>query len=219
MTSPSQQNSVNTELTMDPSSSFETELPYALDEYQMINPYIFAIVEFDNSDGNHRIPIVETFSSQDADYWMHHDIYGNENSLGSAFIDEHTPLKTGSNHLLVNGHSSYSDSRMFTFMLHYADATYFNENPTFKLITDLGIENYSVISFAHYPMQQEIHTSALFLNTQIDAIDIRDYLVEDEPYIVHYRDGNYSASNYISFVTCDQEDKNNRYILFARSEH
>lgn len=195
-----------------------TSMPYGLDEYQKINPYVFAIVEFDNTDGVHRIPVIETFSSLDGDYWMNHDVYGNQDTLGSAFVDEHTPLNDDFNHILINGHSSFDDSRMFTFMLHYADSDYFNDNPSFKLISDLGVENYTIISFAHYPMEQSIHTTGIFLNSRIQVADIKNYQIEDEPYIVHWRDANYSASRYISFVTCDQKDKSNRYILFARSD-
>ena len=165
-----------------------TSLPYGLDEFQAINPYVMAIVHFENSDGTYRVPVVETFSTADADYWMSHDIYGNPSSLGSAFVDEHTPNQDSSNHLLINGHSSYSNQRMFTFMLNYRSADYFNANSTFRWIDDLGSSTYTIISFAHYPMNESIQTAAVFLNTHIDATALNQYLIQDEPYILHKRD-------------------------------
>ena len=190
--------------------------PYSLDEYQQINPYIVAIVEFENSDGTHRIPVIETFSSKDGDYWSSHAYDGSPSTLGSAFIDEHTPWNEG-NHLLINGHSSYNDQRMFTFMLHYQQADYFNANPTFKWIDDLGVTTYTVYAFAHYPMDTSIQTTGMFLQNDISSIDLVDYLDIDRPYILHQRDADTSASRYLSFVTCDQDDKTNRYILLAYS--
>ena len=193
-----------------------TSRPYGLDEFQAINPYVMAIVHFENSDGTYRVPVVETFSTADADYWMSHDIYGNPSSLGSAFVDEHTPNQDSSNHLLINGHSSFSNQRMFTFMLNYRSADYFNANSTFRWIDDLGSSTYTIIAFAHYPMNESIQTAAVFLNTHIDATALNQYLIQDEPYILHKRDIDLSADRYLSFVTCDQDDKSNRYILIAR---
>ncbi len=195
-----------------------TSVPYGLDEFQTINPYIVAIVDFENTDGTYRIPIVETFSSTDADFWMSHDIYGNPSTLGSAFIDEHTPLQIGSNHLLINGHSSYSNQRMFTFMLNYQTVNYFNANSTFTWIDDLGSSTYTIVAFAHYPMNESIQTTAVFLNTHIDATALKQYLIQDESYILHKRDIDLTADRYLSFVTCDQQDKSNRYILIARKD-
>ena len=195
---------------------FEIKNPYyTLNDYQAINPYVFGMLIFEDESITRRIPVVEAKSETMADYWMSHNVFNEADSLGSAFLDAQTPLNQGNNYR-INGHASYANSRMFTFVQKYKDQQYFQNNPTFNFEDNLGTSRYEVIFMANYDVSQEIAYGAYWLNNQLSKENVMQLLQMDEKQIIHQREVNLATDGkYITLVTCDMNNENYRYVLFA----
>lgn len=70
---------------------------------------------------------------EDNEYYLTHDVMGNENIFGAVFLDYRNEPKD--RHLMLHGHSSYDD-QMFTFLKNYLEEMYLVENPTFTFYLD-----------------------------------------------------------------------------------
>lgn len=108
----------------------KNEKPKTLQEWQLINDDVIFLLKFQDADILHSIPVVYT---DDGDYCMKHNVYGNYDTMGAVFIEEQCSQIEASNNYLINGHSSKTRKWSFTFFKNFVRKSYFDANSEFIL--------------------------------------------------------------------------------------
>lgn len=178
------------------------------------NQDIIFYLEFDNDDQYHLIPIVYT---ENGDYYMLHDINGNYDTMGTCFMEKEIVDINISNNYIINGHSSLTKNRNFTFLKNYADIDYFNHNNTFKLIdTNNNSYTYQIIGLASFDLMDE-NTYLDWYNSYFKDYDEFNNIMNNTlPYFINHIEGfSYHGQQLITLITCDMTKEDTRYVLFA----
>lgn len=115
--------------------SNETELPNVVMEnplgtMQEINEDVIAWIQMEDTVIDY--PVVQ---GDDNDYYLNHDIYGNYTACGSIFMDARNDMELPMENIILYGHRMNDDS-MFGELIRFTDEKFFNEHPTFRLITE-----------------------------------------------------------------------------------
>ena len=79
------------------------------------------------------------------DYYLHYDIYNNENINGAAFLDYRTNIRD-SKKLLIYGHSNIEETLPFVKIVGYNNKDFMDKNPYIYLIDSNGSRKYEVFS-------------------------------------------------------------------------
>lgn len=197
---------------------FESEdyIPTTLSDYQSINDSVKAMLVFNDNQMIRHIPIVNSSSQQQSQYWMNHNIYGEYDTLGSAFFDENTPFDQQCSNHIIHGHSSYHHSRMFTFLRNYLDGLYFDQYPTFEYHTNSSVDTYKVIAIGLYDVEIDTTYNAIWITADITKEDIELCLLEDKDQWVNTRSLTTEPLKLLTLITCDMENEANRIVLIAQ---
>ncbi len=151
-------------------------------------------------------PVVQ---GEDNDYYLHHDLNGDDSASGTIFLDYADQVDFSTLHNLFYGHHM-RDGSMFKDICKYKDQAYFDEHKEILL----------------YTPDREIRLQALAaLCTTSDAIRRKtEFTSEDEfsAYIQQMTEGASASSpaegtitRLYSFVTCSYEFDDARTILYA----
>ncbi len=90
-------------------------------------------------------PVV--FASEDkTDYYLTHNIDGEEDKNGALFIDYRTELTEDSKVVVINGHNMKSTGLMFHELKEYKTLSFYQNNPVFTFDTVFGDGEYKIIS-------------------------------------------------------------------------
>lgn len=90
-------------------------------------------------------PVV--FATEDkTDYYLTHNVDGEEDKNGALFIDYRTELTENSKVVLINGHNMKSTGLMFHELKEYKTLSFYQENPVFTFDTVYGDGEYKIIS-------------------------------------------------------------------------
>ncbi len=147
---------------------------------------------------------------EDNDYYLHHDLDGEESSSGTIFLDYADEEDFSSLHNIFYGHHM-KDGSMFKDICRYKEQSYFDEHEEIIL----------------YTPDREIHLKALaVVCTTPDAIRRRTEFASDEEFSTYIQqmteDASASSSteqqditHLYSFVTCSYEFNDARTILYA----
>ena len=87
-------------------------------------------------------PVVQT---TDDEYYLNHRFDGSKSSAGTFFADKASAPAFKTPCTVVYGHTR-KDGSMFHPLLKYKDREFFNDHPSFKVITEDGEKDYQVIS-------------------------------------------------------------------------
>ena len=117
----------------------EIEIPKLREEYN--NPDIVAYLEIPKV---LKEPIVQT---EDNDYYLHNDIYRNENIIGASFLDYRNNLSKDKK-LLIYSHSDPEGTLPFVQLTNYNNEEFFRENRYIFLTDSSKRRKYEV--FASY---------------------------------------------------------------------
>ena len=99
---------------------------------------------------------------------------------------------------------------------NYADAAYFKANPTFTLIDKNGEHTCNIISFASYDVSKDDTYMGWYNNRFSNAQAVENMLKESKPYVLqHKSDFKYDGGQLLTLVTCDMEQADTRYVVFA----
>lgn len=184
-----------------------------LEDWQKINPDIFCLLQFFASDIIHQIPVIYT---DDGDYYMLHDPFGNYDTMGSIFMEKQLCPKDISNNFIINGHSSKTKNWNFTFLKNYVDPVYFQEHPEFLLIDDKGSHHYRIISFSEYDLDAQSTYLDWHNNYFASYEQLKTMLDASLPYVINRINGfYYQDQQLITLVTCNMQKPNSRYVLLA----
>lgn len=90
-------------------------------------------------------PVV--FATEDkTDYYLTHNVDGEEDKNGALFIDYRTELTEDSKVVVINGHNMKSTGLMFHELKEYKTLSFYQENPVFTFDTIYGDGEYKIIS-------------------------------------------------------------------------
>ena len=118
----------------------ETALSIDFDALREINP---DVVGWILSEGNAiSYPVVQ---GEDNDYYLTHLFDGEQNKLGSVFMDFRSSGDFSDSNTVLYGHNM-RDGSMFSALTNYADQSYYDRFPAMTLYTPEG--NYTVELFA-----------------------------------------------------------------------
>lgn len=197
---------------------FESErfVPTTIQDYQSINDSVKAMLVFNDNQMIRHIPVMNSSSEQQSLYWMNHNIYGEFDTLGSAFFDENTPFDQSCTNHIIHGHSSYHHSRMFTFLRNYLDGLYFDQYPTFEYHTYFGIDTYQVIAVGLYDVEIDATYNAIWITSDITKEDIELCFQEDSDQWINTRSLTDDKLHLLTLITCDMENEANRIVLIAQ---
>lgn len=118
------------------------EINPKFDEYIKINPDIVGYIKIEET--NIDFPVVY---SGDNDYYLKHDIYGNETKYGAIFMDETNHGAVLAKNTIIHGHSFENDDSMFADLEKYKDKDFFSNNKTIifnNLYSDMEWEVFAV---------------------------------------------------------------------------
>lgn len=178
------------------------------------NKDIIFYLEFANNDQYHLIPIVYT---DNADYYMLHDLNGNYDTIGTCFMEKEIVDITTANNYIINGHSSLTKDRNFTFLKNYCDPDYFNTNTTFTLI-DLNEDRfeYQIIGIASFDLTNEDTYLDWYSSYFKDYYEFNTIMNNTLPYFINHIEGfSYHNQQLITLITCDMNKEDTRFVLFA----
>lgn len=189
------------------------EKPKTLLEWQEINNDVVFLLKFQDADILHSIPVVYT---DDGDYYMKHNVYGNYDTMGAVFMEEQDSPIEASNNYLINGHSSKTKNWSFTFFKNFVRKSYFDANSEFILEDEFEAHQYKIISFAEYDIDQEEVYLDWYNNVIQDYDHLKEIMTNSEPYIINRIDGfTYHGQQLLTLITCNMDKENSRYVLTA----
>lgn len=153
-------------------------------------------------------PVVQ---GQDNDHYLTHLFTGEQNKLGTLFIDYRVPGDFTGKSTAIYGHNM-KDGSMFATLIRYESQTYYESHPVLHLSTPA--QNYELHAFAG------IVGDGSYGFVRLSFTDDADFLA--------YTDAVMSASTFQSEITLQAEDQivalvtcsyaftNARYVLFAK---
>lgn len=83
-------------------------------------------------------------------YYLDKDFNKNSSKSGTLFLDEHHPLKSTTQHLVIHGHNM-NDGSMFGLLAHYKSKSYIREHGVVTLKTLYQEETYAIFAVAVTP--------------------------------------------------------------------
>lgn len=182
--------------------------PKTLKEWRSVNPNVHWLLHFE-AEGR-TLPVL---SGGDDAYLMKHDPFGRRDDMGSIFTD---PAGYQPDNMVIYGHSSKRRDEQFTFLKKYAESSYFDAYPALFLENEEGMQEYGVISFGLYDLNDE-NTYVMWANQWFDdAEDVKEMFSQTVPYLLQKREGAvYNGQHILTLVTCDMQEKDSRYVLQA----
>ena len=148
------------------------------------------------------------------DYYLHHDLEGNESKLGVPYLQENCDLNASSN-LVIYSHNM-KNGVMFGPISNYTTSSYWQEHPTILLTTESGTREYRVFA-------------AIIVD--VDAADAFDYwdfvgsadlvsyqsFVQKIKQLALYDTGIVpdSGKQILTLSTCEYSHTNGRLAVFA----
>ena len=132
---------------------------------------------------NHALVDYPVVVSQDSQYYLSHDFYGDYNRAGTLFIySDEKPWKQGASTVIYGHNMGNGREDMFSSLLSYKDEAYFQSYPVFRFDTVHGKGNYRI--FAAFQLdtregydylQTEFENEAAFLRFVGTAMDKTPY--------------------------------------------
>lgn len=158
-------------------------------------------------------PVLQTDNEE---YYLTHDFYGEENNNGQLVLDSGCDIKTPSLHLVISGHNMKT-GRMFASLLKYDAKPYWKNNQILEFNSIYRHGRY-VIFAAFYAKDYDQDEEGFRYNVDIShAYEMNAYLDEidkvkqyDTGIDVKYGD------ELITLTTCDNSTRNGRFVVVAR---
>ena len=158
-------------------------------------------------------PVVQ---SEDEDFYLHHDFFGNSNSNGQIILDNQCDPYTPSYNLIISGHRMNNGS-MFAGLAKYQSEDYWEAHRYVHFDTLMSRGVYIVFG-AFYSADYDEYEEGFRYNADIkyrlDAIqwleEIRENQLYDTGVDVQFGD------EFITLTTCNYTRRNGRFVLVCR---
>lgn len=155
---------------------------------------------------------------EDNDYYLRHDIYGQETRYGSIFVDCNADLYGGESNLIIYGHHM-RDGSMFGGLKAYKKEDYYREHPSFFLFLPEEIREYEIIAVLHndiFSREQEpfqYYDYARIENGEMFSEycqGIQEHALYDTGVTASYGD------ELVTLCTCDYGGREQRLLVVGR---
>lgn len=155
---------------------------------------------------------------EDNDFYLHHDIYGQESRYGAIFADYKADLYGGESNIIIYGHHMRNGS-MFGSLEEYDSRSYYEEHPSFFLFLPEEEREYEIIAvlrndiysrekepFQYYDYER-IETREKFDEY---CQGIKNYSLYDTGLAAEYGD------ELVTLCTCSYNGKDERLLIVGR---
>lgn len=155
---------------------------------------------------------------EDNDFYLHHDIYGQESRYGAIFADYKADLYGGESNIIIYGHHMRNGS-MFGSLEEYDSRSYYEEHPSFFLFLPEEEREYEIIAvlrndiysrekepFQYYDYER-IATKEMFDEY---CQGIKSYSLYDTGLTAEYGD------ELVTLCTCSYSGKDERLLIVGR---
>lgn len=175
----------------------------SLHSFQEINPDLAGWITISNT--NIDYPVVKTDNN---DYYLNHDFWGNYSPCGTPFIDFSTDHSCFN--FIIYGHNMKNGS-MFSDLHNYKSYNFFKENSIIKFqtlneykyykivsILLINISDFDLSTFTYFPNEQS-KKSFIQTITNKSIFDIDDTITTN--------------NNFITLCTCDSSDDTRLFVI------
>lgn len=160
------------------------------------------------------IPDTEVFypvmQAGDNDYYLNHTWKKERSSVGAVFLDYRNPADFNGFHSILYGHQM-RDGSMFGGLHKYADKAYMEEHPIIYIVTDTGVQKYTI--FAAY----EADVRGIVYDMAAGEIDKRQEFIDY--CLLHSADGAEAVpdadSHILTLSTCTGRGYATRWVVQA----
>lgn len=190
----------------------ENDEEYEHGDYQYfktVNRDLKLVLHFEDRD----LPVV---IASDNEFYVRRDLSKSTGSMGTPFID----CNTGSEgrNVVIHGHSSDRNERMFTFFKYYVDDEYAKEHQYFEAEYEDSVKVMKVFAVLKIDLDKDVWRDWLkaewrnedeFMKfiEEVKGRSLVDLSAEIHP-----------NEKIMTLVTCDMEIENGRIIVFAKCE-
>lgn len=144
-------------------------------------------------------PIVQSSSN---DYYLNHDLDGNENNNGSIFMEHLCSSDFSDHNTIIYGHNMKS-GLMFAHLTNYKNQSYYNAHPYFYIYTPT--QNYKLNLFAGFVCEHDDEVYALSLSqSQLEAMAAKSTFKSNT---------GIPTGNLVTLSTCSYEFNDARYVV------
>ena len=159
-------------------------------------------------------PVVQ---SQDRDYYLTHDFYGETNSNGQIILDAQCDPYTPSYNLVISGHNMLNGT-MFAKLLYYSSSYFWRAHKTFEFDSLMERKQYVIFAAfysADYDEDEEGFRYSADIRYRQDADQWLSEIAENRLYDTGI-DAEF-GDEFITLTTCTtQQRKDGRFVLVAR---
>lgn len=196
----------------EPASDRERALS-GYENLQKINPQILGWIAIPGTQIS--FPLLQ---GEDNDFYLHHDIYGQESRYGAIFADYKADLYGGESNIIIYGHHM-KNGCMFGGLDEYDSRSYYEEHPSFFLLLPEEEREYEIIAvlrndiysrekepFQYYDYER-IETKEMFDEY---CQGIKSYSLYDTGLSAEYGD------ELVTLCTCAYRGKDQRLLVVGR---
>lgn len=171
-------------------------------ELRSINKDIIGWIQVPDTEIDY--PVVQ---GEDNDYYLEHNIYGNQSKYGSIFMDYRNNLQKDS-HIVIYGHNM-KDGSMFRDLVKYKEEDFFSGNSEITMEIQGEVHRYQIFSVVVIPGDTE-YIKVSFSSTE----EFLDYVGDIKEASYRYRELNFSGGEkIITLATCSYEFSDARTVV------
>ena len=187
------------------------EINPKFDKLLEINPDVVGEIKIEGTNIN--FPVLY---NGDNDYYLKHDIYGNETKYGSVFMDMSDRGAVLSKNTIIHGHSFQYDDNMFAEVSNFKDKKFFDAHKTIifnNLYSDMEWEVFSVYVVSNVVSKENYYLISSFASDK----EFLDYVELIKSKSMFPSDYEPKKGDYIlTLQTCSYEFTNAHTIVHAR---
>ena len=197
----------------------EADAPKLFDVLKKDNPDIKAWITIENTAIDHPI-----YQSQDNDFYLNHNMYKKRSRYGALFFDYRNSFddENKSQNFTVYGHNMNNGS-MFGTLTRYKSLSFYLDNPTFKVTTEDGFDQYAIFSVMVMNATAKDDNGYLYNFTRSSfstAEEFDAWIAESlERSLLITNVSIDSDDEILTLVTCDVEKltfENSRFVVMAK---
>ncbi|MDD2955520.1 MAG: class B sortase [Oscillospiraceae bacterium] len=161
------------------------------------------------------------YTPEDPEYYLRRDFNGQPSRGGTPFIGAECSWDPPSDNLLLFGHNLYAGHDMFTDLLRYREASFFEENPLIFLDTLYEEQRFRVLAAFYskvYYAEEDVFKFYRFIDAESDE-DYNDYL-RGVRSLALYETGTQAqpGDQLLTIVTCSLHENDGRFVVVAVKE-
>lgn len=160
------------------------------------------------------LPILQPSYDKDDDYYLRRDMSGNYSYSGIPFTQKANALDFSDSVTVVYGHNMLQSGVMFTDLLDFRDATFFEENEFFYIYQPQRVLTYRIVSAHVFSRRHILNTYEL--STEEGLQEFLDDILSPHTMVANVREGVdvTTESHIVTLETCiDIGGERLRYLV------